>query len=248
MIQLEDYDNIPLKEPNKEYKSKLKWRRKYSNGHKVKYFSDSSKSAYRIVDFVIKKFLGKSYDKAFSYYCSKVMKSEQYLFEKKFKKDFHWSWEPDYIVDKQGRIQKNKNAYKKAKEPIIFYSHDYVSAYRDKKTGEIIKKAQFYWYNNESSEYEEIVISGYSKEFKSAKDPEFIRLTNNKKQFIAKQKRDLKLAKDQENELLLHNIEASKKEKEMAINNTKIQAHGFGDDSFKGIEYHGEKRKLKLII
>ena len=87
-----------------------------------------------------------------------------------------------------------------------------------------------------------IVICGYSKEFESKKDKEYIRLMKEK----AKQKKLFdkyyKKEKRKKDYSFLTDDEKRKIE-ERQTDLIKRDSHGFDDESFKGYWYHGQKRK-----
>ena len=81
---------------------------------------------------VIKKFMGKSFNNAFSYYCSLVPKYQQKYFLEQFEKRRVW-YEPKYTTNSQGVIKDNRRA--RSKQQIYFTSDDYATEYRHKLTG-----------------------------------------------------------------------------------------------------------------
>lgn len=258
---IEKLDTLPLKENRASYIT-----RNYGNMYDIHKFdhgwhrSDKSDYAWVKAERVIKRFIGKNYGKAFSVYCELVEKYQQNVFYDDFFKKTG-RWEPEYSIDKQNRIQINKaklrqDAERRAKQKergITFISIDYETGYMHRHTGEIIDKHEYYkksyrWdeglhqlYNND---YIEVIVSGFAKHFKSEKDPEYIRLNAEKiKQKALYQKIEKKEKRAKAYDFMTR-AETERKKLD-ALDAQKIQSHGFNDESFKGIEYHGQKRKLK---
>ena len=254
---IEQLDKLPFKESRKEYVTRNygcmwnldKWDRPGQR-------SESSENPEIIANRIIKKFIGKNFGKAFSHYCKLVKKYEQFYFLDQFKDPSPY-YEADYIVDEQNRIQWNKNRWVKPKKDgeFIFYSYDYETAYIHRMTGECISKSEFIKRRARHSIvgkskaymdefYVEIIISGYSKYFKSKKDPEYIKLNKEKiKQLKLSDKRDKKYKTEKVYSFLSRaELERKKLDELDAI---KIESHGMDSSSFKGLEYHGQKRKIK---
>jgi hypothetical protein len=215
--------------------------------------SDKTQYPWVKARFIIKKFIGKNYDKAFSAYCEIVKPYEQNVFyDDFFKKEEGSTWEPEYIIDKQNRIQVNRaklrqDAKRRADRKsrgVTFYSVDYAIGYMHKQTGVLMTVDEFKRYRSyNENKYVEVIISGFSKHFKSEKDPEYIRLNAEK----IKQKALLEKTEKKEKRVKAYNfmtkaeIERKKSEAQDLI---KIESHGFTDESFKGEGCHGQQRKL----
>lgn len=74
--------------------------------------------------------------------------------------------------------------------------------------------------------------------------PEYARIEAEKQDANRKAYREYKQQKEEYLSGLLHNIEADRKAREDALNDQKIAKHGFNEnESFRGDEYHGQKRK-----
>jgi len=200
------------------------------------YRSDKSDASWFHLNNIFKKFLGKSVDKAYSAYCKLVRFDEKEDFWKEFTNGRYYS--PKYLIDTNKNIQLNPNRYKKTKKSIVFRSFDYQEGYYDITKKELV---EYYPYYRHSQNIVYIVIQGYEKEFESKKDLEYIRLIAEKVKLIrlAKKYRK-KLAKEKKYSFI------TEKEKQRRITELDIQkrdAHGFDEESFKGIEYHGQRRK-----
>ena len=96
---LDDNENLPFKASRKEYITE-----KYGdmwNFHKFDhpwYRSDKTKSPWFILDNVIKKFKGDSFDNAFSYYCKLVKREDQKLFIEYFFPKRQWRFDDDFVL------------------------------------------------------------------------------------------------------------------------------------------------------
>jgi hypothetical protein len=76
--------------------------------------------------------------------------------------------------------------------------------------------------------------------------PEYRREMWNRKDKTKKSVREFKKDRERFNSELLGKIEAERKREEQLENDTKIKKHGFSkSESFRGEEYHGQKRKKK---
>jgi hypothetical protein len=258
MIDIEKLEALPKRESRKEYLM-----RKYGRLWYVKRFDQpwvrSDKSDYAMVKAirVIKKFIGKQYDKAFSEYCKLVEQYDYYIFyEEYFMPISRWgdTIVPEFIVDKQGRIQKNKNyvPYRRSKpNSFIFTSFDYEEGYMDRISKEILTGEEFrakfrysweYISRHYEGKYVKVVINGFWKEFESEKDPDYIRLCKEKlKQTKLNEKRWKKYNKEKPYNFLTD--EEKKRKESEEDDRLKIERYGFDSESFKGEGYHGKKRK-----
>ena len=190
---------------------------------------------HKITKRILEDNIGNSYDSTYSKYCKKVKPEYRSLFNKILTQDWY-----SYYIDDNGLIQKTKTV--KVYKPVTFYSYDYRTCFVHKQTGEVISKKQYryLWYGK--GNYTEIVISGYSKDFESTKDKEYRKLMRIRtKQYKFLYKRDRKYQKEKQY-CFLTKSELQKK-KDMELDSIKIESHGFDEESFKGIEYHGQKRK-----
>lgn len=189
MIDIQKLSKLPQKESRKAYLT-----HKYGDMWNLKKFdhswyrSESSDLPDVKARRVIKKFLGKSFDKAFSYFCTLVKIHEQKEFLRLFN-DRYW-YIAEYIIDNQKRIQLNPNNQKRKKKSVTFTSIDFEVGYYNIISKEITKS--FPYYNRDN--YIRVILSGYEKTFKSKKDPEYKRLMAEK---AKTEKRNLKLVKEQ---------------------------------------------------
>lgn len=251
--KIDTLDKLPFKESRKSYLT-----RKYGSMWNLNRFDNpyykSNKGDYAWVkaDRVIKKFLGKSFDKAFSYYCNQVEIYEQFEFLDNFKQHSHWGYSiypSEYIVDDNGNIQINPE-YKKRRwhrkkdtsDGVTFESYDYAEGYRHNETGEI--KKNLIWGDN-PRQWTRIVVSGFWKHFDDVNDKEYIRLKREDHQRKELNDRRYKKWARYEKQYSFLTDEEKKLKKEEITDLIKLESHGFDENSFKGIEYHGQKRKLK---
>ena len=68
---------------------------------------------YKRIERILENNVGKSFDRAFSYYCRKSPKYQQKLFEETINRNWSRRWGKDYIVDENGLIQGNPDRHKK---------------------------------------------------------------------------------------------------------------------------------------
>jgi len=234
------------------------------------HYYHSDKNPHHLTDRIINKNIGKSFDLAFHYYCTKSKREDRKLFLEQF--EDYGRGNPYYVVDEFDNIQKGwkRNKYKK---DIAFLSDDYRTDKVHKDTYDSINKFEevyekieefpvmneklkayhgdrrffrngkflYYEYGGKNTikplpiykrykaqkeDFIYIVISGWYKEFKSKKDPEYQRLINNRRRAKKKAYRySISQFDKKANELLLkaHN----QRVKEEELNKIKIESHGF---------------------
>lgn len=129
MIDIEALDNLPFRETTK-YRSRYCYKYKHRESHKV-----DGIYPWTRVRRILEANIGKSFDLAFSYYCTLVPKYQQKYFLEEFETKY---WRAGgssygYYVDEQGNIQENK--YIKPKQPICLTFGNYKTELRHKVTG-----------------------------------------------------------------------------------------------------------------
>lgn len=208
---------------------------------------------WTIVTRIIEAYVGKPFNDAFSYYCTKVPKYQQYKFLEQFENNQR-RWYDDYKVDDDGiirKVQKDKPIIK-----YIFYSDDYVSGWRHKETEHMLTHEQYrtlehrwgWWKRNakkpDLSQYELVTLQGWKKEFKSPADHEFIRLHAERQKRKAKEAR---LLRKQQEAISYSFLTKEEKEREKLMKDNELvrDNHGFDETVFIDREYHGQKRKWK---
>lgn len=257
-----DLENLPLKESNSYYKyRKYKYKLKYNKYR-------NSKSHWKILDRVLKNNIGKSFDLAFHYFCTKVKKEYQHIFLDKFKKEYYRRrFYSEWGVDENGNIVYIPHQPQASKK-VTFYSDDYKAEIYYKGTN--IKQSQYhlkfswkkYHEATHNNMWEARVISGWSKEYSSKNDPEYKRLRNaqlKKKELIYKKEQSAKILTEDKIRQLFHEgrerIQKQQKElqkeeliyqqfliQEKLENEVKIESHGF--DSKLSFRKHKRRKEI----
>jgi len=194
---------------------------------------------------ILKKYIGKSINKAFSKYCEQVPIYQQRYFWKEVLQpgEIYSRWGgKDFKLDAQNRVQLAKPKTPKAKPVLV--SKDYEILYRlkpeisigkkDALTGLIFEDRELspYEYNHyvknklPHAKYYGKVEIGKKQQFESTKDPRFVRI---KQEEQKKNRRDRKFYRksQQEKEYTLLSRKELDKKRQRAIDNLKIVAKGF---------------------
>ena len=237
MIDVNKLEQLPTRMSRKEYLTK-----KYRDMWNLKRFDSYDRSKKEDQYFfhlnnILKSHIGKSVDDAFSKYCEKVDIQDQKYFFKEFNEEKQYY--SDYIIDDNKNIQLNSNGWKRKKNRVIFRSFDIKYGWYDIRAKIIVNAG----WRCVSEEYIRCIIQGYEKIFESKKDPEYKRLMAEKvklQRLDKKQKR--KERRRQQYSFLTKREIALKNDKEDIL---KRDRKGFDEESFKGLEYHGQKRKRK---
>lgn len=199
-------------------------------------------------DRILKNYLGKPFDDAFSEYCKQVPKYQQHFFLEYFASIRLYSYYI-YQIDENGLIQKRSSTHQKPKK-VVLTSADYKFELRHKISGR--KKSTHYWdypftdnnykskYPNATSyyqamdfyneEFEPVTISGWIREFESKKDPEYKRLMSEKLKELRKIEKLRNKEKEEKTKSLL-TIQEDKKKEEIEKNLLKIKKLGFDPDT-----------------
>jgi hypothetical protein len=138
-----DFDELPFRESRYQNLT-----RRYCNMYNLHKFEHRWSKYYKVKNWIIENNIGKSFDKAFSYYCSKIPKHWQYIFLKEFEPSFgRYSGEliNDYIIDSEGKIRIHKKYDKirfykckpKTREGIRIYQEKLKAEKRAKKRAKI---------------------------------------------------------------------------------------------------------------
>lgn len=198
---------------------------------------------YKIIEHVSKRFLNKEINSAYSYFCKKIRNN--YWYKEKWR-DYYEDNDSLYYVDEQDYIKINLTILKKDYNnhfPKTISSPDFKVEYRFKepslKVNAVVNDRRFI----SPHLYERIIIQGVKKVFdKPCK--EYYRWKYEKKKANKKQLRENKAAK----KLIQYNF-LTKKElsnKFTLLNTIKLELHGMDKTNFRGIEYHGGKRKRAI--
>lgn len=216
-----------------------KWRGRRSEYHSIDNVYPY-KRVYRLIEFGV----GKSFNEIFSKYCKQVPKYQQHIFLEEFKPEKKYNYRGImYYVDDEGLIRKKvkeRYSWRKKVDKRIFYSDDYRTEMKHKVTGK--KKPEYLWWDKRThvndEDYETVVVQGWSKEFKTNRDKEFLRL---KKERFRRKQKERKLQKEKrEQEFLerLHLLQERDREKkrvEKERDLTSLIKHGFDPTtSFRG--------------
>lgn len=222
MIDIEKLDALPKRQGRKERIVEI-----LGSMHNMRDPVDEENDPWKIAGRVAKAYIGKNWDKAFSYYCKQVPVGRRWRYEA-FMRLFngYYRWNSDkWGIDKNNCI--TFTPYKRNKR-IIFYSIDYRTELFHKVTG--AKRSDYYWAKKtyKDSDYEYRIVQGWEKEFKTRKDPEYIRLSAEKKQMKARMQREFQKQEEQRYfDMLTRNERKLLEEKEK--NSQVIQAHGFDE-------------------
>ncbi len=209
-----------------------------------------SKCPYAIASNVIKKFLNKSFDNAFSYYCQKVSKRFQKVFYQYIDviKDSPYNfWRlKDYYVDDFKNIQRYPRIKKPRRDstswwganmrPIYYYEGleqwtEIVDLCYNKPARGFGRRLAAEQVKVEILTYDRRFEEG-SKDHASAWAAELQARHLNHKVYLREQK-----------EKVYDLLTYKRKKKADALDDAIRDRHGFNKDSFKGSEYHGGQRK-----
>ena len=204
--------------------------RDFNDWYEVKtpYHPTEGVSVWKRIDRIVAANVGKSFDTAFSKFCSEVPKYQQHIFIEHFRR-YRWHtselW-THYYLDQNNVIRKHIGTYQKRNKKAYYFSDNYATDYRHKVTG--APKPTYYWMNKQfkESDYENVVVQGYFIEFSSKKDPEYIRLTTDQRKRRNAALREYQKAKEAKAYSFISKSE-EEREKEKAENRVKIEAKGF---------------------
>jgi len=248
---IDTLESLPLRESRKDYITRIYG--DFWNLHRFdspNYNSERSKDPYIITFFIIKRFIGKPFDKVFSYLCRRVEPQYRYHFLDEFEADKrNYIWANKYMVDDNGNIQLNPEYVAKPwkrsnpKTSYTFHSFDYKRAYLNIKTGEISDHAPYFKWEEHHWRLQD--VAGFTKEFESCKTKDYVRT---RKEDLKRKNLVLRARKKTAREKAYSYL--TKEEEKLIIQRKedliKRDAHGFDEKSFKGAAYHGQKRKLKV--
>lgn len=152
VFDIDKYDELPHKMSGGM--KNIKYPRRYG---KMSAHNVGDYSPYKIAEMVIESFIGKSYDKAFSHFCTLVPKYMQFVFDDVLMPNRKLKY-PNYTLDENKVIIKYK--YPKNKS-VVYKSSDYIERI-------MLNKA--------TNTYETVIVSGWKKEFATFSDPEYKKL------------------------------------------------------------------------
>jgi hypothetical protein len=185
---------------------------------------------YKWARRVLRKYVGKSYNEAFAYFCTLVPDYQQKFFIEELKlSQGYWTPDNKYTIDDEGIIRiipKDSNT-----GPVTFFSYDYAIGYRNRRTGELATTKDRY-VSIYPERYDKAVVAGYTKEFESNKDREYIRLMKEKTKL--KNLDDKKKKKEKEKvDYSFISFQEEQKKREMEVDLMKLKKHGFDEISFR---------------
>ncbi len=131
--RLDQLDKLPFRENRAAYIT-----RKHGNMWNLRRFdypnvSDKSKDPYTIANRIIAHNVGKSFDLAFSYYCTKVSKNHQRVFLRSFNEYSNRRRDEEYSIDCEGNIVYTPYSWRTKHKPSI-QSKDYIIELQHKVT------------------------------------------------------------------------------------------------------------------
>lgn len=234
---------------------------------------EKHKYPWSIANDILHKYLGKSYDEAYSAFCKKLKENgqkDQYdksYFDKEFTSLGKWYGNfEEFILDdnkiihynrgyQKDRIKWSKNS---RKFPLTVYFN------KTPKESDYVLKKEYrgskYWsYRIESNKYWRLPI--YIKNLyrpESTENCESIIFESPKEkgfkkymwEAIKSSKKAHREYKKQQKEIQYSFLtkDEQRRIKERETDLVKRDSHGFNDESFKGEYYHGQKRKKKEVI
>lgn len=242
---IEYYESLPFRE---SMRVELKWWG-YHGGH---YTDIDNVSTWTVSRRIIEKYLGKSYDEAFSHYCQIAPKYAQYTFDDNLEKGKwfieeyltykRYAYRKYYYIDDNGILCKTPKA---PIQPSTYYSDDYRSEKVPLYQGNEINWDKYHRLKREGKEgltTKDKIMEGRRITYNSTNHPEYKKLMAEQMQ---KKKSNHKywLEEAKNKAYIFLTDEEIKKKKDKITNTITRDRLGFNEDSFVGIEYHGQKRK-----
>ena len=231
MDEFNDLENLPFTEGMHKRTDIDPWRYWGGRYHKI-----NGKFPYKIIVHALNKFVGKSINKAFKYDCSLVPQYMQNYFWDDIEDDevANWRWRfSGYYIDKRGNVKKQKKETSPRKyiyigkehvtKKFFIYSHKNHPKYGRRLPPEI-KVVKSIIYDEELAEGTDEYNREIAERLQAKKVNTRLYYENKKNQDYDFQRLKREKKANEEDELIRDN-------------------HGFDDKSFKGIEYHGRKRK-----
>jgi len=220
----EELEELPSRIANSVFRNFSKTfykknRRKYWGSRKSDWHYVNGYGPNVIAERVIRCYIGKPFDEAFSRYCKLVPKYQQKFFHNEFSPNYRWN---DFLIDDNGDIQfaREQNKYK---GPYNFYSLDYRQEERHIKTGAL--KPRYNLWGEKDDLYVKVIVSGFTEVFETKKEKRFQRLNAEKNRAYRKSKRKLKKITISDTEF--RRVLREKELKEREENLIKIISHGF---------------------
>lgn len=231
---IEKYENLPTKSSMRYVErgdKRDRWKWSYNSGGV--YRKINNKFPWTHVERILKKYKGKSVDKAFSAYCKIVDQCQQFLFWDELNDDKHHMRRYRYIaqyaywyVDKNKCVQ--RFVPKKVKHGYAIHSHNIRWATINIHSGEEVKKHAWLYENNDNYEY--TVVEGEIFEFKK-KGRAYNKCYAEQ---LSKAKRDARKERKQLEKKQYSFLTREEEEQIKDIKNDGVikESHGFTDVSF----------------
>ena len=233
MVDLKLFEDLPYRE---RMNQKYGWdRRRKSDHHPIKGIS-----YWKYINRTLYNNIGKSFDMAFHYYCTKAPKYQQHLLLEEFYCNYTRYFKHFYL-DENKCIQITPGR----KKLYIAYSDDFKVCWKHKVKGFTTFVEPYYF---DIHNYERSYV-GEKREYTSRRDPEFI--AYKRKKVKAHKKawgKEYKKERERKSiEIFNRSIAAQKEkvQKEKELDLIKRNAAGFDEASFVGGSYHGRKKKIK---
>lgn len=139
MIDIEKLENLPKKENIRERIRNLNghYERRYDRCRNIKVYNEAIK--------VIKKYLGKSVDKAYSEFCKRVHESREIFFEELGEGTYPWQFSTYYLVNKIIKKRPKRKIYYRTNIsfPYTITTFDYKEVMEDLMTGKILSVKEY---------------------------------------------------------------------------------------------------------
>lgn len=245
---LDMLDNLPSREVSRD-PDRWSYHRR-SDYHRVNGYFPHDR-----ITRILKCYIGRPFDEAFSYYCKISPKYQQHIFLEEFKRSYRY-WKASWEVDESGNIVHATDI--KKRHPVMIFSDDYKLEWKHKVTGhlmsafkEIKEKTKFgtyisygsiigyeygtdKWrpmplhlrYTASKDDFEAVIVSGWRQILESTNDPRYIRHHAEKQKLRKKNRKLEKIAKREKQYSFLSQTELQKK-KDKALDRIKIVSHGF---------------------
>lgn len=235
----ENFDKLPKKESLSRRQSG------WSRGSFYKY---KGKWCWAVAKRLILHYEGKPVNKAFSHYCrimpSYLQKEFWDIFDDKISRYKH---RPSFLVDDDANI---KIIRQKSTKSVTFISFDYKTEINNPHYSNFNYKENCHrkpkWMKLGLDYFEPetyVVVDGFSKEFESKNSKEYKRLVHEDNK--AKTLNDRLILLEKQNKVYCYLTREELKNKSNEDDIIDRNRFGFDENSFKGGEYHGQKRKKR---
>lgn len=213
------------------------WNGRFTFYHKV-----NGRNPWQNTYQLLSKFLGKTFSEAQAAVYKALPIYQVDIFERELIVTGNAKYRGrDFYLDKDFLIRK----VDKEKKLHYIYSSDYKAESYLAGT-DILESSLSYMDRTFRYNFERKVLSGSELVFESKKDPRYQKLIQESNRLNKKKEKEKKKDKLSKSYSYLTRKETEKLE-DLESNLIRLKALGFHEDSFKGMEYHGQKRKLKKL-